>query len=176
MSDYPPKLLKLCEADFGSVLFLNDGRQVSVDVRPSRLNAALCEYGLPPLTESIAYGGLGVFVGYIQMAAAEWDRISDCLRSSSKAQAMFSQFPTLWASFYEPYSAIAVKVHRLYGGLSRSLYTSFPIDFRIDPNRPLPWYRALLSAKGGWLFNTWVHLKRGKVEIEAGQFAGHFVE
>jgi hypothetical protein len=41
VSNYPPKLLKLSEAEFGSVLSLDDGTQVSVDVRPERLNEAL---------------------------------------------------------------------------------------------------------------------------------------
>jgi hypothetical protein len=176
VSTYPPKLVRLCEADFGSVLFLNDGTKVSIDVRPARLNEALSEQGLPPLAELIESQSVGIFVGLLPMSAEQWDRIRTCISSSTEAAAIFRRFPPLWASFGEPYDIIAGKIHRLYGGLSRLLYTSHPFNFQEDPNRPLPWYRALLSAPGGWLFNTWVHLESGKVAIEANQLLGHFVE
>jgi len=56
---------------------------------------------------------------------------------------------------------VGEKVRRLYGGLSRSLYTCHPLDFRQDPNRPL------LSAPGGWLFNTWVNVPNlGKRQVQ----------
>jgi hypothetical protein len=110
------------------------------------------------------------------MTAEQWGRISECVRSSPEAVGAFRRFPSLWAGFGEPYKTIVLKVHRLYGGLSRFLYTSHPFDFRKDPNRPLPWYRALLSAPGGWLFNTWVHVGTGVVEVEAEQHPGNYVE
>jgi hypothetical protein len=176
VSGCPPKLMRLSETDLGSILFLDDGTQVSIDVRPARLNQAMSEHGRPPLTELIDSRSLGVFVGQLSMSAEQWDRIRECIRSSAEAADVFSRFPKLWTSFEEPYDSIAGKIHRLYGGLAEFLYTSHPFNFRDDPNRPLPWYRALLSAPGGWLFSTWVHLGTGKVKITADQQAGHYVE
>jgi hypothetical protein len=93
------------------------------------------------------------------------------------AAEVFRKFPLLWANFREPYDVIVRLPHRVYGGLWEwSLYTSLPIDFGTDPNRPIPWYRALLSAPGGWLFNTWVHLETREVEVEGEQLPSHFVE
>jgi hypothetical protein len=176
VANYPPKLLRLLETDFGSVLLLEDDTQVSIDVRPARLDEALSANGLPTLSELIASHSLGVFVGLFRMTATQWSRISACVRSSTEAAAVFLQFPSLWSGFGESHEIIAAKVHRLYGGLSQFLYTSHPFDFRDDPNRPLPWFRALLNDRDGWLFNTWVNLETAKVEIEAEQHPGHFVE
>jgi len=176
VSDYPPKLVRISETDFGSVLVLNDDTEVSIDVRPARLNEVMIEYGLEPLVELVSRRSVGVFVDLLAMTTEQWTRISESVRSSPEAAAALQRFPVLWASFGEPYNTIVGKVHRLYGGLSRFLYTSHPFDFRADPNRPLPWYRALLSARGGWLFNTWVHLGTGAVEIEAEQHRRHYVE
>src|SRR5262249_39598429 len=119
---------------------------------------------------------VGVFVGQLMMTAEQWDAIRMCVTSSAEGVATLSRFPLLWASFDVPFCNIAARAHRLYGGLSRFLYTSHPIDFREDPNRPLPWYRACLSAPGGWLCVTWANLGTGKVEIELEQQPGHFVE
>jgi hypothetical protein len=176
VSNYPPKLLTVSATDFGSVLFLDDGAQVSINVCPARLNEAMIAYGLPPLAELLGGRSIGVFVGMLEMSAAQWDCIRERIRFSTQASAVFSQYASLWTSFGEPYDIIVGKVHRLYGGLSRALYTSPPLNFRPDPNRPLCWYRALLSAPGGWLFNTSVSLDTGEVEIEADQLPGHFVE
>ncbi|MFO0968786.1 MAG: hypothetical protein U0793_24795 [Gemmataceae bacterium] len=181
MSHYPPKLIGLSGTDLGSLLFLDDGTQVTIDVRLSRLNEVLksellTEYGALSLHDLVKRHSVDVFVGQLLMTADRWDTVRDRIRSSVRAGTTLSRFPLLWASFDESYGTIAARAHRLYGGLSRSLYTSCPIDFREDPNRPLPWYRALLSAAGGWLCNTWVNLGTGTVEIEAEQHPGHFVE
>jgi hypothetical protein len=177
MPNYPPKLLRVSEADCGSVLHLEDDGQVAVDVRPARLNEAFLQDGLPPLEDLIAAGKLGVFVGMPHMNSEQWDRIRECVRSSAVAAEVFRKFPLLWANFRESYDVIVELPHRVYGGLSEwSLYTSLPINFATDPNRPIPWYRALLSAPGGWLFNTWVHLQTGEIEILSDQHPGHFVE
>ena len=110
------------------------------------------------------------------MTAESWNEISRCVRFSDEAAAAFCRCPPLWECFGEPFDTIAAKPHRLYGGVSRYLYTSHPLDFRPDRNRPLPWYRALLSAPGGWLFTTWVNTGSGEVEIESDQQPGHHVE
>jgi hypothetical protein len=71
----------------------------------------------------------------------------------------------MWEVFGEGYEVVVAKPHRVYGGLEQDLYTSHPFQFRGDPNRPDPWRRALLSAPGGWLFETRVQLQSGAVEI-----------
>src|ERR1700733_2708643 len=97
MSNYPPKLLRASETDCGSLLLLDDGGQVAVDVRPSRLNEAILQYGLPSLEDLIAAKTLGVFVGRSQMTAEEWGRIRECIRSSPVAAEILRRFPPLWA-------------------------------------------------------------------------------
>ncbi len=181
MSDYPPKLIGLSETDLGSILLLDDGTHVTIDVPPKRLgevlkNEMLTEYGAISLDDLVNRGSVGVFVEQLLMTTELWDAIRDCIRSSAEGAAAFNRFHLVWASFNEPYSSIATRPHRLYRGLSRFLYTSYPIDFRDDPNRPLPWYRACLSVAGGWLCNTWVNLGTRHVEVEAEQHPGHFVE
>jgi hypothetical protein len=137
MSNYPPKLLEVSEADCGSVLRLEDGGQVAVDVRPARLKEAILQYGLPSLEDLIAARTLGVFVGMPHMTTEQWDRIRECIRSSPVATGVLSSVPPLWASFREPYAVVVGRPHRVYGGLSEwALYTSLPIDFGTDPNRP----------------------------------------
>jgi hypothetical protein len=177
MPNYPPKLLRVSEADGGSVLLLEDDGQVAVDVRPARLNEAFLQYGLAPLEDLITARTVGVFVGMSHMTTEQWDRIRECIRSSAVAAEVFRKFPPLWANFREPYDVIVGLPHRVYGGLSKwSLYTSLPVDFGTDPNRPIPWCRALLSASGGWLFNTWVHLETGEAEVVGEQLPGHYIE
>jgi len=176
MSSYPPKLVCICSAPFGSLLSLDDGTHVAIDVRPDRLDALLRDNGHEHLHTLIESQCLGVFAGHLSMTNGDWDKIGACVRSSTDAARILSRFPLLWASFWEPYQNIVRKVHRLYGGLSRCLYTSYPVDFRCDPNRPPPWFRALLNAPSGWLFQTWVHLGTRKVEVEQQRAPGHFVE
>jgi len=83
------------------------------------------------------------------MTGVQCNRIRECICSSSEAALLFCRFPSLWENFDQPYDVIAGKVYRLYGGLDQALYTSHPFDFRPDSNRPLPWFRALLSNPGG---------------------------
>jgi hypothetical protein len=99
------------ETDVGSVLILDDGTQVCIDVRPARLNEALIEYGMPPLAELIGSKKLGVFVGILQMTAEQWERTAHCIRCSAEAGTALSRFPSLGASFREPYAVIAAKPH-----------------------------------------------------------------
>jgi len=181
VSHYPPKLIGLSETDIGSILLLDDGTQVAIDVRRQRLDEVLkheplTEYGALSLDDLLKRRSVGVFVGQLVLTAEQWDTIRAAIRSSAEGAAALSQFPSLWASFNEPFSTVAARAHRLHGGLSRFVYTSHPIDFREDPIRPLPWYRACLSAPGGWLLITWANVRTGKVEIEAEQHPGHFIE
>jgi hypothetical protein len=92
---------------------------------------------------------IGVFVGLFSVNSEQWDRICECIGSSTKAAAMLTRFPSLWRNFEEPYDLVLEKAHRLYGGLSQCLYTSHPFDFQVGASRPRPWYRALLSASDG---------------------------
>jgi hypothetical protein len=175
VSDYPPKLLAVSEASFGSILSLADGIEVPLNLTPARFAEVIAE-GLSPLPELIASQTLGVFAGLFTTGPEQWASISKSIRSSGDAAAVFSRHPRLWECFGEPFDHIARMPHRLYGGISRYLYTSHPFDFQASRQRPAPWYRALLSAPGGWLFTTWVHLESGEVEATADQALGHYVE
>lgn len=176
MPEYPPKLLNIEEADFGSVLNLSDGRNVPINVRPPRLAEALAEYHSRTLTEMLAARSLAVFADVLQTREEEWRTISNLIRTSSTAETILRQHATVWSTFQEPYNVILVKPHRTYGGLQKSLYTSHPFHFRDDPNRPPPWRRALLNAPGGWLFEVWADLQACQVQVSAHLLQGHFVE
>src|SRR5262249_36669942 len=117
-----------------------------------------------------------VFADIFDMGQDAWARISHLVRASSAAETILRQHPTVWDGFHEPYDVILAEPHRVYGGLGYALYTSHPFKFREDPNRPDPWRRALLSAPGGWLFEAWVELQTGEVEITADRLQGHYVE
>jgi hypothetical protein len=176
MPEYPPKLHAVEEVEFGSVLTLSDGRTVPTDVRPSRLAEAFAEYGRRPLSELLANRSLAVYADVLQTTPEEWARISRLVRTSPVAEAVLRPHPLTWDGFRESYDVVCDKPHRVYGGLDQGLYTSHPFQFRADPNRPDPWRRALLSAPGGWLFETWVELQSGEVEIAADMLMGHYVE
>lgn len=176
MSGYPPKLYAIEEATFGSVLALSDGRTVPIDVAPSRLAEAIAECSSRSLAELLARRSLGVFADAFQTSPDEWARISQLVRTSPAAEAALRGHPSTWGGFQEPYEVILAKPHRVYGGLDQGLYTSHPFQFRADPNRPDTWRRSLLSAPGGWLFETWVDLESGTVEVAAHMLPGHFVE
>lgn len=176
MPEYPPKLHAVEEAKFGSVLTLSDGRTVPIDVRPSRLAEAFAEYSSRSLAELVAGRTLAVFADSLQTTPDEWARVSHLVRTSPAAEAVLRQHPPLWDGFRDPYDVVLAKPHRVYGGLAQGLYTSHPFQVRADPNRPDPWRRALLSAPGGWLFETWVEVQSGRVEIAADMLPGHYVE
>ncbi len=177
MSHYPPRLVDITGAGNVSILLLDDDSRVRIDVSPEQLDAAILAQGIPPLAELVAGQSLGVYVDTLDMTAEVWNRVSDHLRRSPKAAEVFDPFPALTAAIRTPYPIVAEMPQRVYGGLSLwSMYTSCPINFRGDPNRPAPWLRALLSERDGWLFQTWVHLESGRAEIEAFQRLGHFVE
>lgn len=176
MTAYPPKLLGIKETVFGSLLTLSDGRRVPIDVRPPRLAEALAEYSSRPLDELLASRSLSVFADIFHTSQDDWTRISHLVRAASAAEAILRRHPTVWDGFHESYEVILGKPHRVYGGLEQALYTSHPFQFRQDPNRPAPWRRALLSAPGGWLFEVWVELQAGEVEVTADILHGHYVE
>ena len=110
MSNYPPTLVGFSETDFGSVLVLDDHTQVSINVRPARLTEALIEYGRPALVDLINSRSLGVFVGPLNMSTEQWDRISDCIRSSKPAANAFGRFPAIWTCFGEPHGVLLAEL------------------------------------------------------------------
>lgn len=176
MPEYPPKLLSIEEAEFGSVLNLSDGRKVPISIRPPRLAEALAEQQSRTLTEMLDARSLTVFADVLLTSEEEWRTISNLIRTSQTAETILRQHPTVWSTFHEPYNAILVKPHRIYGGLQVNLYTSHPFHFRDDHNRPAPWRRALLNAPGGWLFEVWADLQACEVQVSAHLLQGHFVE
>jgi hypothetical protein len=177
LSNYPPLLVNIVEADNVSVLFLNDGSQVTIDISPERLDAAIIAQHAPPLAKLLADRSLGVYVDTMDMTADSWDLVRNHLSHSSRAAELFEPFPALWSALQASYAVVAAMPHRVYGGISHwSMYTSCPINFHVDPNRPAPWLRAQLSAREEWLFKTWVQLETGQVEVEAWQAPGHYVE
>lgn len=176
MKEYPPKLVEVAESEFGSVLTLSDSRIVPINIRPERLDTALSEFERPSLRELLASHSLGVFADSWQTPERDWERVSEIVLSSPVAAAKLHDFPGIWGVFEQPAAVVRKLPQRVYGGLDQALYTSHPFQFRVDPNRPSPWCRALLNAAGGWIFETWVHLTLGHVEILGAVLPGHFVE
>jgi hypothetical protein len=176
MADYLPKLVRVTETAFGSLLALSDSREVPIDVCPHRLSRALVAFERPPLAALLAAQSLDVYAGTWETAAGDWERISAAVLASPAAAAAFGDLPSVWGMFHQPAAFVRETPQRVYGGLEQALYTSHRFHFLPDPNRPLPWCRSLLNASGGRLFNTWVHLESAQVEVESGVLAGHFVE
>lgn len=176
MGDYPPKLIQVAATTFGSLLTLSDGREVPIDIGPDRLNQALLDYERPPLSELLETRSLAVFAGAWEMTDEDWQRVSAIIRASPVAAAALRQAPSVWDVFDQSAAFVRALPQRVYGGLAQAIYTSHSFQFRPDPNRPARWCRGLLSASGGRLFNTWVHLGNGEVEIETDALVGHFVE
>lgn len=176
MKEYPPKLVEVAESDFGSVMTLSDSCIVPINIRPERLDTALREFERPSLRELLASHSLGVYADSWQTPERDWERVSEIVRTAPVAVATFRDFPGIWRVFGQPAAVVRQLPQSVYGGLDQALYTSHPFQFRVDPNRPAPWYRALLNAAGGWVFETWVHLALGHVEIRGEVLPGHFVE
>jgi hypothetical protein len=176
MGEYPPKLMQVATTAFGSLLTLSDGREVPINISPDCLSRALVANERPPLSELLANRSLDVFAGMWETTAEEWQRIGDLVRASPVAAAALGEAPSVGEVFGQPVAFVHELPQRVYGGLEQALYTSHPFEFRRDPNRPAPWYRGLLSATGGRLFNIWVHLAGGEVEVEMGVRMGHFLE
>jgi hypothetical protein len=177
VSNYPPRLISIAKADTGSILFLDDGSQVTIDISVERLDEAIIAQRAAPLAKLLADRSLGVYVDMLEMTADIWDRVRNHLRRSLRAAEVFKSFPALWSALQAPYAVVAAMPHRVYGGISHwSMYTTCPIDFHDDPNRPAPWLRSQLSTREAWLFETWVQLETGQVQVEAQQSPGHYVE
>jgi hypothetical protein len=176
MSGYPPKLVRITETAFGSLLALSNGREVPIDIGLVRLSQALVAFERPPLSELLAARSLEVYTDKWETAAEDWERISAVVLASPVAAAAFGQAPPIWGVFGQPAVFVRELPQRVYGGLEQALYTSHPFKFRPDPNQPAPWVRGLLSSSGGRLFNTWVDLDGGEVEVESDVLVGHFVE
>jgi hypothetical protein len=176
MTEYPPKLIEVAQSEFGSVLTLSDSRMVPINIRPERLDRALREFERPSLSELLANRSLSVFGDSWQTSARDWARVGEIVQTCPAAAAKLHDFPGIWRVFGQPAAVVRDLPHRVYGGLEQALYTSHPFQFRVDPNRPVPWCRALLNAAGGWVFETWVHLALGHVEILGEELPGHFVE
>ena len=176
MTEYPPKLVQVAGSGFGSVLTLSDGRTVPINIRPERLDQALREFERPTLGELLGSRSLAVFADTWQTPERDWERVSEIVQASPVAVATLHDFPGIWCVFGQPAAAVRELPQRVYGGLEQALYTSHAFQFREDPNRPAPWCRALLNAVGGWVFETWVHLGTGHVEIVGELLPGHFVE
>jgi len=119
---------------------------------------------------------MGVFADTWAMTAEEWQRISAIVCTSPAAAAVLRQAPSIWEVFGQPAARVRGLPQRVYGGLTQALYTLHPFQFRPDSSRPAGWCRELLSASGGRLFNTWVRLGSGEVEVESDVLVGHFVE
>ncbi len=176
MTEYPQKLVQVAGSEFGSVLTLSDGRKVPINIRPERLDQALREFERPPLGELLASRSLQVFANTWETPERDWERVSEIILASPVAMAKLRDFPGLWCVFGQSAAVVRELPQRVYGGLEHALYTSHAFKFREDPNRSTPWCRALLNAVGGWVFETWVHLGSGHVEIVGEVLPGHFVE
>ena len=176
MMEYPPKLVQVAASAFGSVLTLSDHRTVPINIRPERLDRALREFGRPALEELLASRCLKVYADLWRTPPEDWERIREIVQASPVAAARLQSMPGIWQTFSQPAEVVRELPQRVYGGLDQALYTSHPFQFQEDPNRPPPWRRALLSAAGGWVFQTWVQLSSGQVEVVGQVLPGHFVE
>jgi hypothetical protein len=176
MGQYPPKLVSVADTTFGSLLNLTDGRSVPINIGVERLRQAILAMGRPPLVDSLASQSLGVYADVWETSAEDWQRICAAVQSSPVAAAEFGQVPFIWQAFGQPAAVVRDMAHRVYGGIDDDVFTSHPFHFRTEYDRPKPWVYGLLSASGGRLFMTWVHLRSGKVEVESGVIMGHFVE
>jgi hypothetical protein len=176
MASNSAKLVQISPAEFGSILTLTNAQTVPINVRPETLDRALREYERPSLAELVAEQSLEVHSLPWQTSEQDWVRVSELILASPVATSKFQGFRSILERFGQPPAVVRELPHRVYGGLSQSLYTSHPFDFREDPTRPAPWVRALLGADGGFVFQTWVDLRSGIVEIECGVAPGHFIE
>lgn len=176
LSRYPPKLVAIREAGFGSILVLDDGSEVPIDVAPARLSRAMFEYDGSQLHDLVGGRSLPIWVGPFSTTADEWQYICNRVRASAPAIAELGKHPSLWQAFSEEYAVVRSKPHRVYGGLNLRLYTSHPFEFQEDLNCGAKWHRALLKAPGGWLLEMWVHMDDGQVKVRAARLPGHFVE
>jgi hypothetical protein len=75
MTEYPPKLVKVTDCDFGALLTLSDGRTLPINIRSERLNRAFREYERPSLGELLTSRSLTVFADTWQTPDADWDRV-----------------------------------------------------------------------------------------------------
>ncbi len=176
MSEYPPKLVRVTETVVGSILALSDGRNVPIDIALTRLSQALTDHERPPLSELLADKSLGVYAANWETTGEQWLQISTRVLTSTVAAVAFGEVSSIWDVFGRSAAVVRELPQRVYGGLSQALYTVHPFQFRLDPNRPAPWMRGLLSAPGGLLFNIWVHLDSGEIDIEAEVLWGHYIE
>lgn len=176
MSDHEPKLVSVTEAAFGSLLTLSDGRVIPINISPTRLREAIHEARPAMLAAYFQPEPLGVYADDWLVASEDWDRICAIMQSSHTAARAFGHVPAIWDGFSLPASVVRNLPQRVYGGLWGGIYTSLSFNFKTDSNRSVPWVYAQLHASEGRLFQTWVNMKNGKVEVECGVRMGHYVE
>jgi hypothetical protein len=176
MGQYPPKLVRVVDTTFGSLLTLTDGRSVPINIGVERLRQAILAIGRPPLAESLASQSLGVYADVWETSPADWQRICAAVQSSPVAATAFGQVPFIWQTFGQPAAVVRDLAHRVYGGIDDDVFTSHPFHFRAECDRPKPWVYGLLSASGGRMFKTWVHPRSGAVEVQSGVIIGHYLE
>ena len=194
VSNYPPKLIRLSETDTGSILFLDDGMQVAVDVRPSSLDGALTEYGNLPLAALVESRSLGCLCGpvpYDSRAMGRHPKMYPHLNQERSAW-HFVGFHRFGHASTSPTTASRQSSSAIRGIVTRPLHepshrfsggAQSPIalvsrasqrNWRLFPHRGC--YRACLNAPGGWLCDIGVNLGTGNVKIEVGKQPGHYVE
>jgi len=176
MVDYPPKLAQVTETAFGSLLTLSDGSAVPINISPARLRQAIQEQRPPELAGYFTPEPLGVYRDEWLLTPEEWDQIRAIVLASRVVANALREASATWNLFFQPASAVRDLPRRVYGGLSKAIYTSHPFQFRIGFSRPVPWLYSQLNASGGRLFRLHVHLERGEVEVERHVKMGHYVE
>ena len=169
-------LVAVNTANYGSVLVLKSGQEVPINLRRERLNEALIERNLKPLDQILSEKSMIVYPAEFLMTLDEWHMISAIIRMSPDVETTFQGFPSLRQAFSEPYPAIVKKHSRVYGNMTKGIYTFSPIDFHPDSGRGMNWYFGILSYKGGWLIKTRVNLNTEKDEIETEHRPGYFIE
>ena len=182
MNRTSPVLTNVLNASCGSILVVNDGQRIPLNLTPAALQDYLANFDFPSLADVCRSQNANVYHLPLRMNDDEWSAISTIIRTSPDA-AELHEFAELRDGMALPFNEIHKLPFRLYGGVGQmvngngpDLYTSHPFDFHADGIRELPWYYCLLNCHGGHVFKTHVNIKTKTVEIETGIIKNHYVE
>lgn len=144
------------------VLFsLSDGSTFKIGIPLDELENLL----QMELTSNFANIDLSIFLHKFEMTANQWKIIYSTLRESSEVTKAFAGHLKLQKLIELSYNKLCQLPTRLYGGYSRGLYLSYPLNFRKIPNNNC--YSNLFSDKE-YIVRVVLDKKYNIVEIGSG--------
>jgi hypothetical protein len=181
--DYPPRVVAIEPEQGCCRIDLHTGSVLLIDLSVEKLEAYMQGQGFPPIAELIKRHLIVAYPSTVEMTATQWHVISTTLQSSGPFQEIAHRFPKLHSDIRLSYADVRSMPHHLYGGVGMffdgkglaTLYTSNPLDFRMDEEKGAGWHFNLLVSGDNHLVWTWVNIQTNAVETHIARRPWHYV-